>query len=154
MALADHVAGRLAALLGLGTPNTLLATRVIGLARSLPSEAAFVAAARAFGKIDEGELRKLREEILAVPEERGESVEEKHEERREEQRPREAIRAGLNVMGAEVSRTCARQTSRTGGCLPARSSAAQSRRTMTEAQARCEALLRAGRQPRRPHRPA
>jgi pre-mRNA-splicing factor ATP-dependent RNA helicase DHX38/PRP16 len=110
MALADHVAGRLAALLALGTPNTLLATRVIGLARSLPSEAAFVAAARAFGKIDEGELRKLREEILAVPEERAESVEEKHEERREEQRPREAIRAGLNVMGAEVSRTCARQT--------------------------------------------
>ncbi|PWN44711.1 P-loop containing nucleoside triphosphate hydrolase protein [Ceraceosorus guamensis] len=63
----DDVAERLSQLLGLGQPNKLLASRVIALARSLPSEQAFVGAARGFGKFEQADLAELRERIRKAP---------------------------------------------------------------------------------------
>ncbi|KAN0061919.1 Pre-mRNA-splicing factor ATP-dependent RNA helicase PRP16 [Thecaphora frezii] len=61
--LEARVTSKLASSLSLANPNKLLASRVISLARSLPSEAAFVNAAKAFGRFEEGFLRGLRQEI-------------------------------------------------------------------------------------------
>ncbi|PWZ01148.1 putative PRP16-RNA-dependent ATPase [Testicularia cyperi] len=66
--LEKEVAARLADSLSLPNPNELLASRVIGLARSLPSDKAFVNAARAFGRFDEAFLVGLRALISSRPE--------------------------------------------------------------------------------------
>ncbi|KAI3478302.1 hypothetical protein L1887_59778 [Cichorium endivia] len=58
--LEDEVAQRLATSLRLPNANQLLAQRVIALSRSLPTDKAFVNAARAFGRFDEEFLVGLR----------------------------------------------------------------------------------------------
>ncbi|SPO39047.1 probable PRP16 - RNA-dependent ATPase [Pseudozyma flocculosa] len=63
--LETQVAGRLASALGLANPNKLLASRVIALARDLPSEAAFLRAARAFGRFEDAQLAALRDLICS-----------------------------------------------------------------------------------------
>ncbi|GAC75786.1 mRNA splicing factor ATP-dependent RNA helicase [Moesziomyces antarcticus T-34] len=58
--LEEEVAQRLATSLSLPNANQLLAQRVIALSRSLPTDKAFVNAARAFGRFDEAFLVGLR----------------------------------------------------------------------------------------------
>ncbi|PWN51326.1 P-loop containing nucleoside triphosphate hydrolase protein [Violaceomyces palustris] len=63
----QRIATRLAQSLSLANPNILLASRVIALAKSLPTEQAFFKAARSFGKFEDGFLAELREEIRSRP---------------------------------------------------------------------------------------
>ncbi|KAJ1020455.1 hypothetical protein NDA13_005772 [Ustilago tritici] len=63
--LEQQVAQRLSS--SLPTANELLAQRVISLSRSLPTEKAFVNAARAFGRFDESFLLELRSLIASHP---------------------------------------------------------------------------------------
>lgn len=65
--LEEQVALRLAESLSLSNPNELLASRVIALARSLPSERAFVNAASAFGRFNDSFLIELRAFIGSQP---------------------------------------------------------------------------------------
>lgn len=58
-----EIAQRLATSLNLGEANETLAARVIGLARSLPSEAAFIKAAATFGKFSPEFLAEIRSDI-------------------------------------------------------------------------------------------
>ena len=65
--LEQDVASRLAESLSLANPNRLLASRVISLARSLPDQAAFVKAAKAFGRFQDNFLSDLRQHIRSQP---------------------------------------------------------------------------------------
>lgn len=63
--LVKDVASSVASQLGLPSPNSLLATNLISLAKKIPTEHAFVRAAKGFGRFDESFLRSIREEIQA-----------------------------------------------------------------------------------------
>ncbi|CAO1616760.1 unnamed protein product [Parajaminaea phylloscopi] len=63
--LVQDVAAQVASALGLPQPNTILATNLIALASSLPTEQAFVAAAKGFGRFNESFLREVRATIQA-----------------------------------------------------------------------------------------
>ncbi len=99
--LEQEVAKRLSA--SLPNASELLAQRVISLSRSLPSDKAFVNAARAFGRFDESFLVDLRSYIASHPEQvngkastdtcRTQQQADKGEPQRE--------RAGLSTLGGE-----------------------------------------------------
>lgn len=98
------VAEQVASQLGLPRPNELLAKNLISLARSLPTEQAFVKAAKGFGRFpDDGFLTSIRDRIRAEASTSTArpTVASRNEDTLEPQQP---VRAGLNVMGGtEVS---------------------------------------------------
>lgn len=61
--LVATVATKVASELGLPQPNSLLASNLIALARSLPTEQAFVKAAQGFGRFGEAFLGDIRHEV-------------------------------------------------------------------------------------------
>lgn len=63
----QDVAAKVAGHLGLPQPNQLLATHLISLARSLPTEQAFVKGAKGFGRFEDAFLVAIRDEIKARP---------------------------------------------------------------------------------------
>lgn len=111
------IANKLATALSLGAPNQLLTSRVISLARSLPSESAFFNAANAFGKFDDDFLRDLRNTVQSHGEEAvvvdgansngsvgWNQVNKKLDQSNPEKlQPEEPRRAGLNTSGSSVS---------------------------------------------------
>jgi hypothetical protein len=117
--LVQDVAARLASQLGLPQPNSLLASRVISIATSTPTEAAFIKAAKGFGRFSDDFLADIRDKIRSekgdnangapaslgivsrADVDRGIKITEG-----ERLAPEKPIRAGLNVMdNAEVSAT-------------------------------------------------
>ncbi|SPO28883.1 probable PRP16 - RNA-dependent ATPase [Ustilago trichophora] len=100
--LEQEVAQRLSA--SLPNASELLAQRVISLSRSLPSDQAFVNAARAFGRFDESFLVNLRSYISSHPEQgsssnTGSNGSSSSQQTQNTQPQRE--RAGLSTLGGE-----------------------------------------------------
>ncbi|SNX86271.1 probable PRP16 - RNA-dependent ATPase [Melanopsichium pennsylvanicum] len=95
--LEQQVATRLSA--SLPNASELLAQRVISLSRSLPSDKAFVNAARAFGRFDESFLVDLRNYISSHPDEglTSNGAAPRPSQSAEQQRER----AGLTILGGE-----------------------------------------------------
>lgn len=115
----QSIANKLATALSLPAPNQLLTSRVISLARTLPSEATFFNAAKSFGKFPEDFLRDLRntvqshgdEVVLPASNAQGsgngigwnEANKKLDESQGETLAPEEPRRAGLNTSGSSVS---------------------------------------------------
>lgn len=117
--LVQDIAARLALQLGLPQPNSLLASRVISIATSTPTEAAFIKAAKGFGRFSDDFLADIRDKIRS---EKGDNANGAPTSvgivsradvdsgikitEGERLAPEKPIRAGLNVMdNAEVSAT-------------------------------------------------
>lgn len=108
------IANKLAIALSLVAPNQLLTSRVISLARTLPTESSFFNAAKSFGKFDDDFLRDLRNTVQSHGEEAvvldgnnsngNVGVNNKLDQSNPETlQPEEPRRAGLNTSGSSVS---------------------------------------------------
>lgn len=109
------IANKLATALSLkAAPNQLLTSRVISLARTLPTESSFFNAAKSFGKFDDDFLRDLRNTVQSHGEEAvvldgnnsngNVGVNDKLDQSNPETlQPEEPRRAGLNTSGSSVS---------------------------------------------------
>lgn len=108
-AFVNDIAVRLASQLGLPQPNALLASSVISIARSTPSEAAFIKAAKGFGRFSDDFLISIRERVQQQPAgsssggaaaSNGSVNGQMKVTDTDRLQPEKPIRAGLNVMGS------------------------------------------------------